>query len=266
MPLRIAVAAGWSDSRRASRRRTVPQRPRASPLRRSPSGATGLLVPAPCLALLHLLQRGVQPAPVAPAVHQRARVEPRPRRAQDPARAAQVPAELRGQLPRLAHVVVHRLTGVEQRARGVGAVHAVPPGPAPLARDPARDAGVVRPAPVGVRLARPAPAAHRAEGDAGGLGMVRGRGGRWLRTAIAGAATLAVAGALFVAGMRGGYPTTRPQLLSGAAWLASAQVGQVTLLDGSSAEVAAQVQVANRGDRLDVVQQAATAYAVNRST
>ncbi len=96
--------------------------------------------------------------------------------------------------------------------------------------------------------------------------MVRGRGGRWLRTAIAGAATLAVAGALFVAGMRGGYPTTRPQLLSGAAWLASAQVGQVTLLDGSSAEVAAQVQVANRGDRLDVVQQAATAYAVNRST
>src|SRR6266508_332728 len=54
-------------------------------------------------------------------------------------------------------------------------------------------------------------------------------------------------------------------LVSGAAWLASAQGGQLTLLDGSSVEVAAQVQVAPKGNRLDVVQQAATAYAVDRT-
>src|SRR5947208_1161120 len=86
------------------------------------------------------------------------------------------------------------------------------------------------------------------------------------RGLLAGAGTLAVVVGLTFAGVRGGYPATRPQLLSGSAWLASAQVGQLTLLDGSSAEVAAQVQVANRGEQFDVVQQAATAYAVNRST
>ena len=85
-----------------------------------------------------------------------------------------------------------------------------------------------------------------------------------MRGLLAGAGTLAVVVGLAFAGVRGGYPATRPQLLSGSAWLASAQVGQLTLLDGSSAEVAAQVQVANRGEQLDVVQQAATAYAVNR--
>src|SRR6266511_3566374 len=53
--------------------------------------------------------------------------------------------------------------------------------------------------------------------------------------------------------------------LSGAAWLVSTQVGQVTLLDGSTAEVAAQVPVAPPGTRLDVVQQGANAYAVNRT-
>src|SRR6266542_4545009 len=62
-----------------------------------------------------------------------------------------------------------------------------------------------------------------------------------------------------------GYPANRLRLLSGAAWLVSTQVGQVTLLDGSTAEVAAQVPVAPPGTRLDVVQQGANAYAVNRT-
>jgi hypothetical protein len=70
---------------------------------------------------------------------------------------------------------------------------------------------------------------------------------------------------LTVAGARTGYPVTQPRLLSGAAWLASGQVGQLTLLDGASAEVAAQVRVAAPGDRLEVVQQGPTAYAVDRT-
>jgi hypothetical protein len=43
-------------------------------------------------------------------------------------------------------------------------------------------------------------------------------------------------------------------------------VGQLTLLDGSSAEVAAQVEVAPPGTRLAAVQQGTTAYAVNVDT
>jgi len=74
-----------------------------------------------------------------------------------------------------------------------------------------------------------------------------------------------VAAGLVLAAAVGGYPAARPRLLSGAAWLASAQVGQLTLLDGSSVEVAAQVQVAPKGNRLDVVQQDATAYAIDRT-
>jgi hypothetical protein len=62
-----------------------------------------------------------------------------------------------------------------------------------------------------------------------------------------------------------GFPGTRPRLLSGAAWLPSAAVGQLTLLDGATVEVAAQVKVASPGSKLDAVQQGADAYAVNRT-
>ena len=78
-------------------------------------------------------------------------------------------------------------------------------------------------------------------------------------------AVLALAGVV-IAGARDGYPAQRPHQLSGAAWLASSQVGQLTLLDGTTADVAAQVRVARSGEILDVVQQGATGYAVNRST
>ncbi|TDQ00756.1 PKD domain-containing protein [Labedaea rhizosphaerae] len=83
-----------------------------------------------------------------------------------------------------------------------------------------------------------------------------------------GAAAMASAGALaaaVVVGAGHGNPAREVTLLSGAAWLASAQVGQVTLLDGSSAEVAAQVKVADPGASVDVVQQGSTAYAVNHT-
>src|SRR2546423_13687281 len=80
-----------------------------------------------------------------------------------------------------------------------------------------------------------------------------------------GIVTLGVVVAAGVVGARGAYPADRPRLLSGAAWLASTQVGQLTLLDGSSAEVAAQVGVAPPGNQLDVVQQGSVAYSVDRT-
>jgi hypothetical protein len=88
----------------------------------------------------------------------------------------------------------------------------------------------------------------------------------WVRSLFAVSTVLAVVGVIGLLGVHDGFPATRPRLMSGTAWLASSQVGQLTLLDGSSAEVAAQVQVANRGNGLDTVQQGATAYVVNRST
>src|SRR5262245_44604760 len=88
---------------------------------------------------------------------------------------------------------------------------------------------------------------------------------RRARSLATGAIAVGLAAAVSVAVAGRGHPAVQPRLLSGAAWLASARVGQLTLLDGSSAEVAAQVQVATRGDRLDVVQHGARAYAVHRT-
>lgn len=70
---------------------------------------------------------------------------------------------------------------------------------------------------------------------------------------------------MFVAIWNSGYPSGRNRLLSGTVWLSSAQVGQLTLLDGSSAEVAARVEVTTPHSDLQVVQARAAAYAVNRS-
>jgi hypothetical protein len=80
-----------------------------------------------------------------------------------------------------------------------------------------------------------------------------------------GIVTLGVVVAAGIVGTRGAYPADQPRLLSGAAWLASTQVGQLTLLDGSSAEVAAQVGIAPPGNQLDVAQQGSVAYAVDRT-
>ena len=89
---------------------------------------------------------------------------------------------------------------------------------------------------------------------------------RWLRPVAVGAGAVALAAGTALVATAGGYPADRPNLLSGAAWLASAQVGRVTLLDGSAAEVAAEKTVAAPNDKIDVVQQGSTAYVVNRST
>ncbi|RSM58618.1 PKD domain-containing protein [Kibdelosporangium aridum] len=72
-------------------------------------------------------------------------------------------------------------------------------------------------------------------------------------------------GAAVVFGADDGIPAQDVRLLSGSAWLSSAKVGQVTLLDGSTAEVAAQLQVAPPGNVVDVVQAGSTAYAVDKT-
>lgn len=85
------------------------------------------------------------------------------------------------------------------------------------------------------------------------------------RVTIVAAVAAAAVGGVVVVGLNQGNDTQDVRLLSGEAWFASAKVGQVTLLDGASAEVAAQVKVASAGDMLSVVQQGATAYTVDQS-
>jgi hypothetical protein len=87
---------------------------------------------------------------------------------------------------------------------------------------------------------------------------------RWRAGGMALAALLALGG-VAAFGASEGHPAKDARMRSGAAWLASAKVGQVTLLDGASAEVAAQVQVAAPGNALGVVQQGSTAYAVDET-
>jgi hypothetical protein len=82
---------------------------------------------------------------------------------------------------------------------------------------------------------------------------------------LVGSVTVVLMAGLILIGANNGYSATRPRLLSGAAWLPSSRVGQLTLLDGASAEVAAQVRVADPGAQLDAVQLGANAIAVDRS-
>ncbi|CAM3900937.1 PKD domain-containing protein [Kibdelosporangium persicum] len=86
----------------------------------------------------------------------------------------------------------------------------------------------------------------------------------WSRAGLAVVAALLL-GVIVVIGSDKGEPVRDVRLLSGAAWLSSSKVGQVTLLDGNNVEVAAQVQVAPAGHSLEVAQQGSTAYAVDRS-
>jgi outer membrane protein assembly factor BamB len=79
-------------------------------------------------------------------------------------------------------------------------------------------------------------------------------------------AGLVIVGTIVAAGWNNGYPAEKVRLLSGAAWLPSNQVGELALVDGPSAEIAAQVQVAAPGHRLDAVQDGTTVYVLDRTT
>jgi hypothetical protein len=87
----------------------------------------------------------------------------------------------------------------------------------------------------------------------------------WGRAGTGALTSAAVLGALVVLGPQDGNHGTDVNLLSGSAWLSSGRVGQVTLLDGPTAEVAAQVQVAPVGDVLQLAQQGSDVYVVNQS-
>lgn len=90
-------------------------------------------------------------------------------------------------------------------------------------------------------------------------------GTRRVRVISIATAGLAVLTLVIGVGWNNGYPVEKVRLLSGAAWLPSSHTGQLTLLDGSSAEIAAQIQVAPPGHRLSVIQRATTAYAINHT-
>jgi hypothetical protein len=73
-----------------------------------------------------------------------------------------------------------------------------------------------------------------------------------------------VAGAYF-AGRHDAFPASRITLESGEAWVASDQLGALTLLDGVAGRVVASVDVAQRGDTLAATQLGADAFAVNQA-
>ncbi|MGW6935333.1 PKD domain-containing protein [Lentzea sp. NPDC054927] len=81
---------------------------------------------------------------------------------------------------------------------------------------------------------------------------------------IAMTAVAAAVAAVLVAGP--GYDAARVRMHSGAIWLSSVHTGQVTLVDGATAEVKARVTVAEPGTAFSVVQQDGNAYALNQTT
>jgi hypothetical protein len=78
------------------------------------------------------------------------------------------------------------------------------------------------------------------------------------------AAVLVFLAGVVVLGADRAHQAPLVRLHGGAAWLASNKVGQLTLLDGSSAEVAARVSVAAPGSPIRASQLGSTGYALNR--
>ncbi|HET9656827.1 MAG TPA: PKD domain-containing protein [Kineosporiaceae bacterium] len=77
----------------------------------------------------------------------------------------------------------------------------------------------------------------------------------WWRRRIGPVVVVALAsGGLVAVGVAQGYPAGALRLLSGQAWLGSAAAGQVSLIDGTTAQVAEKVKVAGPGHVLSVGQ------------
>jgi hypothetical protein len=91
---------------------------------------------------------------------------------------------------------------------------------------------------------------------------MRSRGLRRLGATVAGAC--AVAGVV-AAGGGSAVPPAELDLRGGGAWVASSAVGQLTLIDGGTAEVAARVAVAEPGSDLGSVQDGTVGYALDRA-
>ncbi|MEU0530613.1 PKD domain-containing protein [Amycolatopsis tolypomycina] len=92
-----------------------------------------------------------------------------------------------------------------------------------------------------------------------------GAASRWPRvaTGIVVAVTVLAGIAVGRDGPHDDVPGVR--LHAGVAWVASTEVGQLTLLDGASAEVAAGVRVDRPGSALSAAQEGTTGYALNRA-
>ncbi|MFC5100976.1 PKD domain-containing protein [Kibdelosporangium philippinense] len=78
------------------------------------------------------------------------------------------------------------------------------------------------------------------------------------------AAAVACLAGVVVLGMGNANQAPQLRLHGGSAWLASSKTGQLTLLDGASAEVAARVQVAPPGAPIRSAQLESTGYALNQ--
>jgi len=99
-----------------------------------------------------------------------------------------------------------------------------------------------------------------------GVSGVRDKlGTRWGRALVTATTVLAMLSLVIGVGWNNGHPADKVRLLSGSVWLPSSPTGQLTLLHGPSAEVAAQIQVAPPGHRLSVTQHETTAYAIDHT-
>jgi hypothetical protein len=85
------------------------------------------------------------------------------------------------------------------------------------------------------------------------------------RVAAAACTAAALLAALVVISRDQGYPAAKVRLRAGLVWLASNQVGQLTLVDGSTAGVAAGISVSPPGHTLRVTQRGSDGYAVDQS-
>lgn len=85
------------------------------------------------------------------------------------------------------------------------------------------------------------------------------------RVAAAACTAATLLAALVVISRDQGYPVTKVRLRAGVVWLASNQVGQLTLVDGSTAGVAAGISVSPPGHTLRVTQRGSDGYAVDQS-
>jgi len=87
------------------------------------------------------------------------------------------------------------------------------------------------------------------------------------RRVVAGGGVLLAAAVVASVAVRGnGERSTTFEMVDGAAWVASSQVGLMTLIDGASGQVAARVEVADGPSELTVAQTATTGYAVDGGT
>ena len=83
------------------------------------------------------------------------------------------------------------------------------------------------------------------------------------RGAAAVLAPLVALGGLGLLSRAGGSPPVRVDLRAGGAWVASSTVGLMTLIDGSSAQVVARVDVGDASPGLTAVQAGPVGYAVD---